>query len=195
MTSPRCPTDPSSVATPASRSRAAPSAWSASRKPSSVTGGSPPPSASRIASWRIARGAVPTPPPTRTGARSLGSEAGPQRPGQPELVAGLELAQPACARPDILEHELEHAVPRPQDRQRPRQERPLAVAGAPPLRRREHVELARLRRVRVPGRVVDREHDVRADRTPCENDSPPPTERRRGPLAPPADQLTPDPCS
>ena len=63
----------------------------------------------------------------------------------------------------------------PGDGERARQERPLVLAPAPALGRREHGELAGIGR--RPVRVGDREHDVGAVAPPPDDREPPPRER------------------
>ena len=89
----------------------------------------------------------------------------PERSDEQQLVAGPELTQSLGTRADVLEQELQLAAPSrgrcdPQDAERARQERPLAISPTPPLAGGEHVELARARaRAR---RVGAAEHDVGA---------------------------------
>src|SRR6185295_9621048 len=80
--------------------------------------------------------------------------------------------------PDVLEHELQAAVARPQDAERPRQVRALVDAPAPALDGGEHEELAGPRG-RAAG-VGDLEHDIGAElAAPGDGERPAPEWRER----------------
>ena len=135
----------------ASRSSAAPSACAASRKPSRQRRRRRArPARSPAARSRRRRRPAAARRPSARRARSRC----PNGPSEPQPVAGAQLAEPARARADVLEHELQPCRPRaPQHRERARQERALVVAPAPALGRGEHVELARVRAAGRPGRA------------------------------------------
>ena len=105
----------------------------------------------------------------------------PERPEQPQPVAGAQLAQPARARADVLEQEVERAVlVAAQHRERARQERPLVRAPAPALARGEHVELPRVGR----GALVEhRDHVVGAVAGVRDDRAEPAAERGEGAVA------------
>ena len=103
--------------------------------------------------------------------RSRRRRAAPRRPGAEKPrpsgptssipSPGLQLAQTVGSRTDVLEQELDAALrAHAHHRQRPAEERPLALAPAPALRRGHHVELPRLRPRELVGR---RDHDVAPD--------------------------------
>src|SRR3954452_22879511 len=110
---------------------------------------------------RQRRGPDPAAAQQRPAAVAGRGEAEAERAGEPQRVAGPQRAQPRRPGADVLEHELEPARPRPQGRERARQERPLVLSPAPALRRGEHEELARTGRRAV--RVGDLEDDVGAE--------------------------------
>ena len=164
---------------------ARPSAWAASRNPSSVSAEAP------SASPQIASGAMPTPPPARIGRPAAAAagvdgpapgaragEAAAERAEQVEAVARAELGEPVGAGPDVLEQEVELAVAASHHGERPRQERALVDAAAPAMRRREHVELAGIGRRAVVGHGQNRVRPV----LPAFDDArKAATERREGP--------------
>ena len=166
VTSPWWPTEPSSVATRAPRSSAAPSACSASRKPEQRRGRR----AERVLPDRQRRDPDAAADEQRRAARRAArAKPMPERPEQPQPVAGAQLAQPrAC--PGRRPRAGSRAVPsswRAQHRERAREERALVRAPAPALGRGEHVELARVRRRAVGvehGRARRRRRRARARR-------------------------------
>ena len=86
----------------------------------------------------------------RAGALGLRAKAGAQRSEQHQRLAGGHLAEPAGARPHVLEQEVQlhpaaHVAACARVREGARQERALAAAPSPPVARGQHVELARLR--------------------------------------------------
>ena len=128
---------------------------------------------------QIASGAIPTPPPTRTGAAAVARrrEAAAERAEQPDVVAGAQLREPVRAGPDVLEQEVERpVVVAAGDGERAREERPLVRAAAPALGGGEHRELPGIRR--RPVRVGDREDDVGAVLAPADDGEPAAAERR-----------------
>src|SRR6478672_6020094 len=106
------------------------------------------------------------------------SEAEAERAGDPQPVAGAELAEPRRARADVLEHEVQAAVGHPEDREGARQERPFVRPSSPSLGRGEHVELAGARRGAVG--VRRREDDVGAELVALGHAEAAAPERRRG---------------
>src|SRR5205807_9793772 len=105
------------------------------------------------------RGADPA--PHEELARAIGgrAEPDPERTGEPQALAGLELCQPPRARPDRLEEEVERPVlAYPREGEGARHEWP-AVLPAPAVLCREHVELPGAR-VPRPARVVRRDKPV-----------------------------------
>jgi hypothetical protein len=106
-------------------------------------------------------------------------EAVAERPVDPDPLARLDLAEAVCSGADPLDQEVEAAPPvlldRVGDRERPRQERALALP-LPVVLGGEHVELARPRR--RPGLVPERENAVPARVVRLEHLAKPPPERR-----------------
>ena len=110
---------------------AAPAAWAASRKPSSVPARAP------SSSCQIASGAIPTPPPTSSGARPSrgGAKPLPSGPTSSSSSPGAELAQPLVPGPTSSIRNWS-SPRRPAARRTLNargQERPLALSPAPPL--------------------------------------------------------------
>ena len=169
VTRPWWPTEPSSVATRAPCSSAAPCARAPSRKPSSTVT-SPRRSASS-ASCRIASGAMPTPPPTRIARRRRRGrrEAVAERAERPQPVALAQLAQAPRARADVLEQEVRLADAPAGDREGARQVRALVLSPAPALGGGEHRELPGLRLGRLD--VGDAQHAVGAELVDAERRS------------------------
>ena len=156
MTRPWWPTDPSSVATRAPGISAAPSAWAASRKPSSVSArrrARRPRSPAARSRRRRRRGSGGG---RRAAARSRGraGRAGAARRRRRARTAGwCRGRRPRAgsrASPSSRAHDAERA----------RQERALVLSPAPALGRGEHVELAGVGA--RPVGVGDGEHHVRA---------------------------------
>src|SRR4051794_2689133 len=95
------------------------------------------------------------------------AEADAERTEQPQPVARAQLAQAPRARAHVLEEEVEPAVlVGAENGERAREEGPLVGPSAPPLARRQHVELPRVRR--RPAGVEHGDHVVGA--TPSVSD-------------------------